>query len=79
MDVALSGGETGRAVIEPFLDTVSRVLRPGGIVLMLVSTLTGLDDIEIRAREAGFEVEQVAEESHFFERLVVLKLVASGG
>jgi release factor glutamine methyltransferase len=79
MDVALSGGETGRAVIEPFLDTVSRVLRPRGIVLMLVSTLTGLDDVEIRAREAGFEVEQVAEESHFFERLVVLKLVASSG
>lgn len=77
MDVALSGGETGRDVIEPFLDGVSRVLRPGGVVLLLVSSLTDLDAVEARAREAGFESEEVAEESHFFERLVVLKLARS--
>lgn len=79
MELALSGGETGRAVVGPFLDGVSRVLRPGGVVFVLVSSLTGLDEVETRAREAGFESEAVAEESHFFERLVVLKLVQSDG
>jgi release factor glutamine methyltransferase len=78
MERALSGGETGRAVITPFVDAVSRVLRPGGVVFVLVSSLTGLDEVEARARKAGFETEEVAEESHFFERLVVLKLVAAG-
>jgi len=79
MEVALSGGETGRAVVEPFLDSVSRVLRPGGVVLLLVSSLTGPDEVEERADEAGFETERVVEESHFFEQLVVLKLVQSEG
>lgn len=78
MERALSGGETGRAVITPFVDAVSRVLRSGGVVFVLVSSLTGLDEVEARARKAGFETEEVAEESHFFERLVVLKLVAAG-
>lgn len=79
MKVALSGGETGRAVVEPFLDSVSRVLRPDGVVLLLVSSLTGPDEVEERADEAGFETERVVEESHFFEQLVVLKLVQSEG
>jgi len=79
MEIALSGGETGRAVVEPFLDSVSRVLRPGGVVLLLVSSVTGPDEVEERADEAGFETERMVEESHFFEQLVVLKLVQSEG
>ena len=78
MGRALSGGESGRAVVEPFVDSVSRVLRPEGFVLMLVSSLTGLEEIETQAREASFAVEEVSAESHFFERLVVLKLTAGG-
>lgn len=79
MEVALSGGETGRAVVEPFLDDVGRVLRPDGTVLLLVSSLTGLDATEARAHKAGFRIERIAKESHFFERLVVLKLLPSDG
>lgn len=74
---ALSGGESGRAVVEPFLEGVSRVLRPEGFVLILVSSLTGLEEVETLAREAGFGVKGVGAESHFFERLVVLKLTVS--
>jgi release factor glutamine methyltransferase len=78
MGQALSGGESGRAVVEPFVERVSRVLRPEGVVLLLVSSLTGLKEIGSLAREADLAVEEVSAESHFFERLVVLKLTADG-
>ncbi|MFC7046208.1 HemK2/MTQ2 family protein methyltransferase [Halobacteriaceae archaeon GCM10025711] len=75
MEVALSGGETGRVVIDPFLDGVGRVLRPGGFVLVLVSTVTGVDEVVERASENGFGAAAVADHSFPFETLTVLKLV----
>lgn len=74
MEHALSGGEDGRAVVDPFLRQVGRVLAEGGTVLMLVSSLTGVDDVRSLAAAEGFESTVVAESSHPFERLVVLEL-----
>lgn len=74
MEQALSGGPDGRRVIEPFLETVDRVLAPGGVVLLLVSTLTDVDAVRELAGAAGFGSEQVASESYPFEQLVVLAL-----
>jgi release factor glutamine methyltransferase len=74
LGTALSGGETGRAVIEPFVDAADRALAPGGRVLLLVSTLAGVDPVVGRAAAAGFEAETVAERSFPFETLVVLEL-----
>ena len=74
MEVALSGGKTGRAVVEPFLDAAGRVLAPDGYVLLLVSTLTGVDEVVEYAGERGFSAAAVREESYSFETLTVLKL-----
>jgi len=74
MSVALSGGESGRAVIDPFLDDVGRVLGPDGAVVLLVSSLTGTDAVLDRAAENGFSAETLAEESFPFETLSVLRL-----
>jgi len=74
MEVALSGGEDGRAVVDPFLDSVGRVLAPDGVVLLLVSSLTGVDAVTTRADERGFSAAAVHEESFPFETLTVLKL-----
>ncbi|MFB6124394.1 MAG: HemK2/MTQ2 family protein methyltransferase [Halanaeroarchaeum sp.] len=74
MEVALTGGESGRAVIDPFLDDVGRVLAPDGVVLLLASTLSGLDEIRERAARRGFTGDVVVEESFPFERLVVFAL-----
>jgi release factor glutamine methyltransferase len=71
---ALSGGESGRAVIDPFLDDVGRVLAPGGVVLLLVSSLTGLEAVRERAADAGFGADEVADAEYPYERLVVLAL-----
>ena len=74
MEVALSGGESGRAVVDPFLDTVGRVVAPDGVVLLLVSTFTGYDEVVARATDRGFAAETVVEESYPFETLSVLAL-----
>ena len=74
MERALSGGEDGRAVIDPFLERVGRVLAPDGVVYLLVSSLTGVDEVAERAGEAGFSAVAVADESFPFETLTVLEL-----
>ncbi|WP_254862914.1 HemK2/MTQ2 family protein methyltransferase [Halovivax gelatinilyticus] len=74
MERALSGGPTGRSVIEPFLADVGRVLTPTGTVLLLVSSLTGVDEVVELAGDAGFSASAVADESFPFETLTVLEL-----
>ena len=75
MGVALSGGESGRAVIDPFLDTVAEALAPGGAVYLLVSSLTGVEAVAERAAANGFHAVALADASFPFETLTVLKLV----
>lgn len=74
LTVALTGGEDGRAVIDPFLDDVGRVLVSDGAVLLVVSSLTDVDAVKDRARENGFDVQTVAEESHPYEVISVMHL-----
>ena len=74
MEHALSGGESGRELIDPFLDDVGRVLAPDGVVLLLVSSLTGYEEVLGTAEDAGFTAEPVVEESFPFETLTVLAL-----
>ncbi len=78
VEEALTGGETGRAVIEPFIETVGRVLRASGSVFLIVSTLTGVDEVTTAARQDGFTVRTVDEASFPFEKLLVLRLEATG-
>jgi len=78
MEKALSGGESGREVIEPFLDDLRRVLAPGGDAFLLVSSLTGIDDVRDYARASGLTTMVAAEQPQPYERLVVLHLRPSG-
>lgn len=74
MEHALSGGESGRKLIDPFLDDVGRVLTADGVVFLLVSSLTGYDEVVSRAERCGFTVEVAIQESYPFETLTVLAL-----
>jgi release factor glutamine methyltransferase len=74
MGVALSGGEDGRAVVERLVDGVGRVLRPDGEALVLVSSLSGVDETAAYAADRGFDTAVRAEESFPFETLAVLRL-----
>ncbi|GAA0201634.1 HemK2/MTQ2 family protein methyltransferase [Haladaptatus pallidirubidus] len=75
MERALSGGESGREVIDPFLDSVGRVLAPDGRVYLLVSSLSGVEEVVFRASKNGFSVVALRDESFPFETLSILKLV----
>jgi release factor glutamine methyltransferase len=78
MEAALSGGESGREVIEPFLDDLRRVLAPDGDAFLLVSSLTGIDAVRAYARKSGLTTLELADEDHPYERLVVLHLRSGG-
>ena len=71
MSHALGGGETGRETAERFLDDVKRVLVPEGRILLVASSLSGVEEFEKRD---DYVVERVATERYFFEEIVVLRL-----
>lgn len=71
MSRALGGGETGRETAERFLEDVKRVLASDGRVLLVASSLSGVEEFEERD---DYDVERVASERYFFEEIVVLRL-----
>jgi release factor glutamine methyltransferase len=77
MERAITGGEDGRAVVEPFIDDVARVLAPGGRVYLLVSTMTGPEEIRAYAAARGLDAAEIASESFRFETLLVLELTVA--
>jgi len=74
LNLALDGGPCGRDVINGFLEELGDHLAPGGRALILVSSLTGLKDVEEKARLEEFDARIIAQERYFFESLYVLKL-----
>jgi release factor glutamine methyltransferase len=74
MEVALSGGEDGLDVVEPFVASVGRVLAPGGAVYLLVSSLAGVDEVVELAAAGGFSAVALRDDSFPFETLTALKL-----
>lgn len=74
LEVAVTGGPEGRAVIDRFLHDVARVLAERGRVFLLVSSLTGVDSVVETAAANGFSAAAIGEESFPFETLTVLKL-----
>jgi release factor glutamine methyltransferase len=75
LEHALDGGVSGRAVIERFARNVGDVLAPGGRILLLISSLTGLSEVqELFAGcnySAGIAMQQAVED----EVLSVLKII----
>jgi release factor glutamine methyltransferase len=78
IDYALDGGESGRQTVDRFIKDLAGHLRPGGRALLLISSLTGLSEVQGTAVAAGLTAEVVAEEGCFFERLYVLRLATIG-
>ncbi len=70
-EASWAGGQTGREVIERFLSRAARFLKPGGGILLVYSTLTGLD---LGRVEASYHVEVLEERPLFFERLFCVLL-----
>ncbi len=75
LEHALDGGLNGRVVIERFSAAVDRVLAPGGRILLLISSLTGLPEVRDLFFKAGFVSEIVLRKNVEDEILYVLKIV----
>jgi hypothetical protein len=45
-----------------------------GRSLLLLSSLSGVSEVKAMAIKLGYDVEDVAEERHFFEQLHILKI-----
>lgn len=67
-----SGGRGGLEVIECFLGQADRHLTPDGRILMVVSSLNNLDELEEMLRRNGLSYAIVAEERIPFETLYVI-------
>ncbi|MCC4768244.1 methyltransferase [Methanosarcina sp. DH1] len=73
LNYAFDGGISGRDTLERFLDEVRDSLKPGGEILVLISSITGLDAIKEKMETLGFAVEVVARKKVSFEELMVVK------
>jgi release factor glutamine methyltransferase len=74
LNFALDGGKSGRETINRFLEDLGPHLSLGGRAFLLLSSLTGIAEVEENAHSLGFEVCEVVAERFFFEELYVLKL-----
>ncbi|WFN34724.1 class I SAM-dependent methyltransferase [Methanogenium sp. S4BF] len=74
LEYALDGGPDGRAVIREFASGLHRILHPYGRVLLLVSSLTGIQETRELFAEHGFLSYIVGEETTEGEHLVVFRI-----
>jgi release factor glutamine methyltransferase len=73
IDYAWNGGDDGRAVINRFLEQAPAFLADHGSILLLLSSLTGIETVRERMASAGLLVHEVASIRCPGERLVVLR------
>ncbi len=66
------GGKTGREVIERFAKEAPTHLNPKGMVAIVFSSITGIEEVQKIFERSGFSTKIVAEEKVPFEMLVVL-------
>jgi len=74
LEYALDGGPTGRETIEHFAADVGRVLAPSGRILLLVSSLTGPEEVRKHFAGLGYIVLLAAKERVEGEDLLVLRI-----
>ncbi len=75
LEYALDGGRTGRAVLERFLPAAVPHLTKTGRILLLISSLTGLAEVQEMCRTVGCRTEIIAQEKEEdAETLYVLRI-----
>ncbi|VVB89467.1 putative S-adenosylmethionine-dependent methyltransferase [uncultured archaeon] len=72
LGVALDGGYDGRRIIYRFLEDCNAHLADNGRILMVLSSLTGIEEVKSRMGSLGYAVEDTMEERFIFEQLKVI-------
>ncbi|MBT8507118.1 methylase [Methanomicrobiaceae archaeon CYW5] len=75
LEHALDGGEDGRDSIRRFADILSDIIAPHGRALLLISDLTGIDEVRQIFSRQGFLTFIVAQTVVEGERLIVLRII----
>ncbi len=73
LNYAFDGGISGRETLDRFLDEVRDYLKPGGKILVLISSITGLEAVKEKMRSVGFKVDVVERKKVSFEELMVVR------
>lgn len=73
LNYAFDGGTSGRETLNRFLDEVRDYLKPGGKILVLISSITGLDAVTEKMKSLEFKVDIAAREKVSFEELIVVR------
>ena len=76
-DLTLEGGKKGYEVIERFLNDVNNFLKPGGIILMVFSSLTKREKVEESIKNNLLEFEALEKMHIFFEDIYAYSLKKS--
>ncbi|WP_297068645.1 HemK2/MTQ2 family protein methyltransferase [Thermococcus sp.] len=77
IDLALVGGETGREVLDRFIDGVRDHLKTGGRVQIVQSSITGIGETLRRLEKAGLKAKIIAKKHIFFEDIVLINAHAA--
>ncbi len=72
INVALDGGYNGREIIYRFLEDALPHLVENGRVLMVVSSLTGIEKVKSKMKSLNYTVEEKSQERFMFEQLTVI-------
>lgn len=72
---AFDGGKDGRKVLDRFLDAFDSRLKPRGALLLVQSSLNGMQATLARLEGLGYEVTITAKEDFFFECVSLIRAV----
>ena len=74
LERAWAGGAAGREVIDRFIHEAPKHLKPNGLILLMQSTLSGIEETLKRFEEKGLKASVVAEHAlPFFETIVLVE------
>jgi release factor glutamine methyltransferase len=73
LNYAFDGGISGRETLDRFLNEVKDYLKPGGKILVLISSITGLEAVREKMKGLGFKVDIVEKKKVSFEELMVVR------
>ncbi len=76
IDMALLGGQSGREVLNRFLEEVGDYLKPRGRLQIVQSSITGVHETLKKLENMGFKAEVTAKKHMFFEDIVLIQAQA---
>ena len=77
IDLALVGGKSGREVLDRFIREVRDYLKPGGVVQIVQSSITGVEETLKLLKKAGLSGKIVTKRHVFFEDIVLINATLS--